>query len=63
MTTEEQRLQKKYFPHTPWTEEGPVRHRYLAKAAEGDALDALKALAEAELLLPGEKIMTADGPE
>ncbi|MCD7748597.1 MAG: hypothetical protein LUH42_00925 [Oscillospiraceae bacterium] len=63
MTTEEQRLQKKYFPHTPWTEEGPVRRRYLAKAAEGDALDALKALAEAELLLPGEKIMTADGPE
>ncbi|MCD8087428.1 MAG: hypothetical protein LUE22_02410 [Oscillospiraceae bacterium] len=64
MTTEEmQALQKRYFPHAPWTEEGPVRRRYQVQAAQGDALGALTALAEEELLLPGERIAAAAGEE
>ncbi|MCD8116429.1 MAG: hypothetical protein LUE21_04830 [Oscillospiraceae bacterium] len=60
---EQQALQKKYFPHTPWTEEGPVRRRYMALAEGGDAAAALTALAEAELLLPGEQVAAAGGEE
>ena len=43
-------LRKKYFPRVPWTEQGPVRRRYLAKAADGSAsvTEALARLAERE---------------
>ena len=41
-------LKKKYFPRVPWTEDGPVRRVYLARAEAGGVLAALAALAERE---------------
>ncbi len=43
-------LRRKYFPRVPWTGAGPVRRRYLARAAEeGQTAEAaLAKLAEAE---------------
>ena len=43
-------LRRKFFPRVPWTEAGPVRRRYLAKAVEGRRTveEALAALADAE---------------
>lgn len=40
-----------------------MRRRYLTRAGNGDALGVFTALAEAELLLPGEEIAAASGPE
>lgn len=55
-------LQKKYYPHTPWTAEGPVRRQYMATAEEG-VLEALSALAAREFLAPEERAVTGDGAE
>lgn len=51
-------LRRKFFPRIPWTEAGPVRRRYIARAAEpGRSVeDALAALAKAEGFIgPGEE--------
>ena len=58
-------LRKRYFPRVPWTEHGPVRRRYLARAArEGQTVaEALEALALAEgFIAPGGKAVIS-GPE
>ena len=41
-------LRKKYFPRVPWTDEGPVRRRYLARAEGQSVAAALEALALSE---------------
>lgn len=52
---EQEALRKKYFPRVPWTEDGPVRRRYLTKAASGeDVIAELVRLAQAErFIAPG----------
>ena len=58
-------LRKKYFPRVPWTGAGPVRRRYLAKAAEAGrtVAGALEALALAEgFIAPGGRAIVG-GPE
>ena len=59
----EEALIKKYFPRVPWTEQGPVRRRYLAKPADGSGSvqDAFTRLAEREgFIEPGQKAVTGD---
>ncbi len=59
-------LRKKFFPRIPWTGEGPVRRRYMAKAAwEGQTVaEALEDLALAEgFIAPGGRAVTGDGEE
>ena len=53
---EQEALRKKYFPRVPWTEQGPVRRRYLTKAASGESVvDELVRLAQAEQFIgPGQ---------
>lgn len=56
-------LRRKFFPRVPWTEAGPVRRRYRAKAArEGQSVEeALTALARAEGFLgPGQEAVLGD---
>lgn len=55
-------LIKKYFPRVPWTDDGPVRRQYLAKAVSGgDVTAALAALAEREgFTEPGQRTVTGD---
>ena len=58
-------LRKKYFPRVPWTGAGPVRRRYLARAAQAGqtVAGALEALALAEgFIAPGGHAVTG-GPE
>ena len=58
-------LRKRYFPRVPWTGAGPVRRRYMAKAAqEGETVaGALEALALAEgFIAPGGRALMG-GPE
>lgn len=46
---EQESLKKKYFPRVLWTEDGPVRRRYLARAVRGGSVpEALLGLAERE---------------
>ena len=49
-------LRKKYFPRIPWTERGPVRRRYLTRAAAGEnVVAALVRLAQQEQFIePGQ---------
>ncbi len=57
-------LRKKFFPRVPWTGEGPVRRRYMAKAAEEGktVAEALEALALAEgFIAPGGRAVAGDG--
>ncbi len=61
LTNENQKtLRNKYFPHVPWTELGPVRRVYLAKAAEdnapGGVIGVLEALARREGFLEPQQI-------
>ena len=42
------KLKQKYFPRVPWTEDGPVRRIYRARAEGSDVLAVLAALAERE---------------
>ena len=61
MMAELESLRKKYFPRVPWTERGPVRRRYLARASqEGVSVtEALAALAEREgFTEPGQRTLT-----
>ena len=60
--TEQESLRKKYFPRVPWTELGPVRRRYLARAALGGTVpEAMKALAEREgFIEPGQSAVIGD---
>ena len=53
-------LVKKFFPRVPWTDDGPVRRRYLARAvSDGDVTAALAALAGREgFTEPGQKTVT-----
>ena len=56
-------LRKRYFPRILWTDEGPVRRRYLAKAEGRTVAEALEALALAEgFIAPGERAISG-GPE
>ncbi len=56
-------LRKRYFPRVPWTDEGPVRRRYLARAEGRTVAAALEALALAEgFIAPGGHAVTG-GPE
>lgn len=51
-------LRKKYFPHVPWTDLGPVRRRYLAKPLDGSGSveEALSRLARREgFIEPGQR--------
>lgn len=50
MVTEHEALKKKYFPRVPWTVNGPVRRRYMARPMDGSAsvTEALAALARRE---------------
>lgn len=57
-------LRRKYFPRVPWTEAGPVRRRYRARAVrEGQTVeDALEALAKAEGFVgPGQEAVSGGG--
>lgn len=56
-------VRKKYFPHVPWTEQGPVRRQYRARASQGgDVLRALEALAREEgFIATGETAVFCDG--
>ena len=59
-------LRKKFFPRVPWTGEGPVRRRYMAKAAkEGQTVaQALEDLALAEgFIAPGGRAVIGDAGE
>ena len=52
-------LKRKYFPRVPWTEDGPVRRLYRAKAEQGSVLAVLTALAEREgFTEPGQKTVS-----
>ena len=56
-------LRKRYFPRIPWTAEGPVRRRYMAKAEGRTVAEALEALAlEEGFIAPGERAVIG-GPE
>lgn len=55
-------LRKRYFPRVPWTEEGPVRRRYLAKAEGQSVAAALEALALAEGFIPPGRRAVTGGP-
>ena len=56
-------LRRRYFPRIPWTAEGPVRRRYLAKAEGRTVAEALEALAlEEGFIAPGERARIG-GPE
>ena len=56
-------LRKRYFPRIPWTDEGPVRRRYMAKAEGKTVAQALEGLALSEgFIAPGERAVTG-GPE
>ena len=57
-------LRRKYFPRVPWGPAGPVRRRYLARAAEDGrtVAQALEALAAAEGFIgPGQRAVLGDG--
>ncbi len=57
-------LRRKYFPRVPWTEAGPVRRRYYARAVREDqtVAGALEALAiEEGFIGPGRRAVTGDG--
>lgn len=41
-------LRKRFFPRVPWTDAGPVRRRYMAKAEGMSVAQALEALALSE---------------
>ena len=57
-------LKKKYFPRVPWTEDGPVRRLYRARAAEGGVLAVLAALAEREgFTEPGQETVSGGAEE
>ena len=56
-------LKKKYFPRVPWTEDGPVRRQYRARAAEGGVLAVLAALAEREGFTEPGQATVAGGAE
>ena len=56
-------LKKKYFPRVPWTEDGPVRRVYRARASEG-VIGALTKLAEAEgFTEPGQETVSGGADE
>ena len=56
-------LRRRYFPRIPWTDEGPVRRRYRAKAEGRTVAEALEALAlEEGFIAPGERAISG-GPE
>ena len=56
-------LRKRYFPRIPWTDEGPVRRRYRAKAEGRTVAEALEVLALSEgFIASGERAVTG-GPE
>ena len=56
-------LRKRFFPRVPWTDEGPVRRRYLARAEGQSVAAALEALALSEgFIAPGGRAVTG-GPE
>ena len=57
-------LRRRYFPRVPWGPDGPVRRRYLARAAAEDRTveEVLTALAEAEGFTgPGRETFIGDG--
>lgn len=57
-------LRRKFFPRVPWTEAGPVRRHYFARAArDGQTVaQTLEALAIAEGFIgPGLQAITGDG--
>ena len=53
-------LRKKFFPRVPWTDDGPVRRRYLVRAtSEESVVDALIWLARSEQFIgPGQEAVT-----
>ena len=53
----QEHMRKKYFPRVAWTEDGPVRRRYLTKAESGESVIAeLVRLAQAERFIePGQE--------
>lgn len=54
-------LRKRYFPRVPWTDRGPVRRRYLARAEGRTVAEALQALAlEEGFIAPGGHAVTGD---
>ena len=55
-------LRRKYFPRVPWTEQGPVRRRYMTRPAGGDdTLRVLTDLAAAEYFIEsGQHAVTGD---
>ena len=55
-------LRKKYFPRVPWTEAGPVRRRYRARAEGRTVAQALEALALSEgFIAPDRRAVAGDG--
>ena len=54
-------LRKRYFPRVLWTDQGPVRRRYLARAEGRTVEEALEALAlEEGFIAPGGHAVTGD---
>ena len=55
-------LRRKYFPRIPWTEQGPLRRRYLTRPAQdADAIQVLTDLAAAQgFIEPGQHAVTGD---
>lgn len=54
-------LRKRFFPRVPWTDHGPVRRRYLARAEGRTVEETLEALAlEEGFIAPGCHAVTGD---